>query len=110
MGYNKAWYEKNREAQLRYVTRNNKRYKEKAREIIDTAKDVPCLDCGNKFPPVAMDFDHVRGIKIKDISQMMTCNPEKILAEIAKCEVVCACCHRIRTAARLSLMDKATAS
>jgi hypothetical protein len=67
--------------------------------IVNKLKDVPCADCGRKWPAVAMDFDHVRGEKITDIGRMVQSaySVETLLAEIAKCEVVCACCHRIRT-------------
>jgi len=49
-----------------------------------------------------MDFDHVRGEKVLSISAMVHkgFSWESILAEIAKCDVVCSNCHRIRTAAR----------
>lgn len=69
---------------------------------LDELKDVPCADCGGRFPRVCMDFDHVRGEKIDSISRMirMSYSWENILDEIAKCEVVCSNCHRIRTAAR----------
>ncbi|MFF6781445.1 hypothetical protein [Streptomyces sp. NPDC012510] len=69
---------------------------------LDALKDVPCADCGGRFPRVCMDFDHVRGEKIESISRMirMSYSWENILAEIAKCEVVCSNCHRIRTADR----------
>jgi hypothetical protein len=44
-----------------------------------------------------MDFDHREG-KNGDISQMVfTHSPEKLLREIALCDVVCANCHRVRT-------------
>jgi hypothetical protein len=35
---------------------------------------------------------------------------DKLRKEIAKCEVVCACCHRIRTFTLLGLTDKMLAS
>jgi hypothetical protein len=46
-----------------------------------------------------MDFDHVRGEKLFDVSRMVGpgLSLELIKAEIAKCDVVCANCHRIRT-------------
>ena len=46
-----------------------------------------------------MDFDHVNGDKLDDIfaMRMRTVSREAIAAEIAKCEVVCANCHRART-------------
>ena len=49
-----------------------------------------------------MDFDHVRGNKCGIISRMTSApmSAAKLLAEIAKCEVVCANCHRRRTLLR----------
>ena len=45
-----------------------------------------------------MDFDHVRGVKHKNVSELIsTLSKKKIDAEIAKCEIVCSNCHRIRT-------------
>ena len=70
----------------------------KMRTIIDSIKDVPCCDCGNKFPPCAMDFDHVRGEKRFNIGQHIAGHSlDSILSEIEKCDIVCANCHRIRT-------------
>lgn len=62
-------------------------------------KDRPCADCGGSFPPECMDFDHVRGRKEFEIGKS-NFPVERLAAEIAKCEVVCANCHRIRTKAR----------
>ena len=68
------------------------------RAIIAEAKNVPCKDCTGRFPTCVMDFDHVSGIKVKDVSSMITHSPTpELLAEIKKCEVVCANCHRVRT-------------
>lgn len=50
---------------------------------------------------MVLEFDHVTGTKSFDVGQ---CLPryawESILDEIEKCEVVCASCHRRRTARR----------
>lgn len=50
-----------------------------------------------------MDFDHQKD-KFKAVSRMVRegYGEEKILQEIAKCELVCAVCHRIRTFAELA--------
>lgn len=77
------------------------------RAWLNTIKDHPCLDCGRKFPPVAMDFDHIQGEKISSITDMWSWSREKAQAEIAKCELVCGNCHRIRTIARLRAQRKA---
>jgi hypothetical protein len=69
------------------------------RAIIVKAKSSGCVDCG--FLDVrALDFDHVRGRKSFTISDGNAVGVERLLAEIAKCEVRCANCHRIRTVER----------
>jgi hypothetical protein len=58
------------------------------------------MDCGGKFPPEAMDFDHVRGSKRYNIGGNEQLNYATLQVEMDKCDVVCANCHRIRTRAR----------
>jgi hypothetical protein len=73
------------------------------RRYIDSLKTgKPCSDCGGTFPPVAMDFDHVRGIKRFSVSKIggSQMAMETLLEEIAKCELVCSNCHRVRTQKR----------
>lgn len=48
-----------------------------------------------------MDFDHVRGEKLANVSDLVGAPTEDLLAEVAKCELVCATCHRVRTSDRL---------
>lgn len=68
------------------------------RAWLHTQKLGPCADCGQSFPPVAMDFDHKPGeIKSFQVGDSMSRSKETLLAEIAKCELVCANCHRVRT-------------
>ena len=80
--------------------------KEAYRTLIDSTKDVPCLDCSQRFPPECMDFDHVRGEKFAGVGRMGHVNLERIRLEIAKCEVVCANCHRTRTKKRRLLSSE----
>jgi len=72
-------------------------------------KNGPCMDCGGTFPVVCMDLDH-RDPDDKDRSMPGVTGPSnmsravgwsKVLAEIQKCDLVCANCHRLRTATRL---------
>lgn len=66
-------------------------------------KRGPCTDCGQTFDPICMDFDHLPGTdKILNVGRMVTRKFAwaKIEAEIAKCELVCANCHRLRTKKR----------
>ena len=70
--------------------------------MIVEAKSVPCVDCENSYPYYVMDMDHVRGVKQFQLS--VAANKRKALPtiqeEIAKCDVVCANCHRERTFSR----------
>ena len=74
---------------------------------IDLLKAAPCLDCSRTYPPVAMDFDHVRGEKVSGIARMWSWRRERVLAELAKCDLVCANCHRVRTYGRSELIAEA---
>lgn len=70
------------------------------RRFIAALKNHPCADCGVRFPPIVMDFDHVRGEKKLSVSLAASRKKEIILEEAKKCDVVCSNCHRIRTAKR----------
>lgn len=60
-----------------------------------------CIDCGYNAHPAALDFDHLPGtVKVRDIKSGQQLGWAALRAEIAKCEVVCANCHRIRTVTR----------
>lgn len=61
-----------------------------------------CVDCGYKDHPEALDFDHLpEFIKSANISNLIHRGPwSAIEAEISKCEVRCANCHRVMTARR----------
>lgn len=73
---------------------------------IQSLKDSPCLDCGGRFRPEAMDFDHrASEEKAFAISKQPTLSEVRILAEIAKCDLVCSNCHRVRTADRRASSD-----
>lgn len=70
------------------------------KKLVDDLKaSTSCKDCGLKYHPCVMDFDHVRGEKVEHVSVMISrgYSLEAIQAEIAKCELVCSNCHRMRT-------------
>jgi hypothetical protein len=59
------------------------------------------VDCGER-DPIVLEFDHVRGSKTGNVTRMMynKVSVEKLKAEIAKCDVRCANCHRRKTTER----------
>ena len=65
--------------------------------LIETMK-CGCMDCGEK-DVVVLEFDH-RDPKEKsgDISSLRFGSTKQLKEELAKCDVVCANCHRKRTA------------
>ena|SRR5712691_7395370 len=106
VAYMRRWYSDpaNAAIQKRRVRANQAvRHIEIVRRITEI-KSQPCTDCGGSFDPVCMDFDHLDGNdKVPGGIARLVANAygwEAIMAEIAKCELVCANCHRLRTAAR----------
>ena len=88
---------------LARVKSHNARFRAARRAFLHELKSVPCMDCGGRFDPVCMDFDHRPGeIKLMSIGDAASGykSNTKLLAEIAKCDVVCANCHRLRTKSR----------
>jgi hypothetical protein len=71
----------------------------------------PCVDCGENNP-VVLEFDHVRGVKKNRVSVLASRGAYSISvlqAEIDKCEVRCANCHRIKTAKQFGWYANLTA-
>ncbi|ACH62143.1 hypothetical protein MYRNA_144 [Mycobacterium phage Myrna] len=71
-------------------------------------KSGPCTDCGGTFHHFQMDWDHIGDDKEFDVGKAVRIGygKKRILAEIAKCELVCANCHRLRTWRRLHPEDE----
>ncbi|MGH7894856.1 MAG: hypothetical protein ACREQL_09315, partial [Candidatus Binatia bacterium] len=78
----------------------------KTARVAELKLKAGCADCGYNSHPDALEFDHVpgRGAKVAPVSALVGNDRAwpAIAAEIAKCDVVCANCHRIRTANRRS--------
>lgn len=76
-------------------------YRQSLREFKAAFKNKPCADCGLQFSSIAMEFDHQAGFaKINKVSYPL--GRRASIAEIAKCEVVCVLCHRLRSYATYS--------
>lgn len=102
--YARKWYAANKERHLKLIYKNRKKYVKEIRKIIEIAKAKPCADCGMQYHTCVMDFDHIKGEKLFNIGQTATkFGVETLFEEIAKCEVVCANCHRIRSFIRRGL-------
>ena len=94
----KKWYKKNRKHFLELVNKHKKNRRNEFKELIEERKDVPCMRCGEKFHPAAMDFVHRDGedkkFNISDASRKIY-SKEKLISEINKCDIICANCQKI---------------
>jgi hypothetical protein len=101
--YSRAYYERNKERVKAKAAEGNRNQRRRHRiRIYEYLLQHPCVDCG-ETDPLVLEFDH------RDPSQKLfsvanganqTWSWEKIEAEIAKCDVRCANCHRRRTKAQ----------
>jgi predicted Zn-ribbon and HTH transcriptional regulator len=94
--YNVRYYQRNRQREIdRVMTRQRARL-----EFLRELRKVPCKDCGCTYLPHQMDFDH-RDPATKSFgltgSRAMLAPQQRLLEEIAKCDIVCANCHAVRT-------------
>ncbi len=107
--YGKEHYAANRQRYIDQAAIVRRRVAlERSRYLIEFFRSHPCADCG-EGDPVVLEFDHLRD-KSFDIGTMLCARDwETILAEIAKCDVVCANCHRRRTARRRAVLTGAVA-
>lgn len=97
--YNRAYYRSNCEKYKEHRRRNQPRYRNQRRQLLlDYVQGKSCVDCG-ETDPVVFEFDHVHGDKEHDIGAMISMYAwPRILAELQKCVIRCANCHRRKTA------------
>lgn len=107
--YGKEHYEANKQRYIDQAAARKRRVSlERWTYLIDYFALNPCRDCGES-DPLVLEFDHL-GDKEFNISQGLVSKPwQVILDKIAKCDVVCANCHRRRTASRGGHMRAAVA-
>jgi hypothetical protein len=94
------WRKNNKEIVKRMDKEKLKKNKLRNKTYVNKIKDVPCKDCNKKYDFFCMEFDHCKGKKqynISDLANMNYSSLTKIKNEIEKCEVVCVACHRLRS-------------
>jgi hypothetical protein len=95
--YDAAWYQANKARRQAKVKADREMY---VAWLDSLKKGKPCTDCGRIYPSYVMEWDHlpeaVKTLVVAD-TRRAAHSRERILAELEKCELVCANCHRERT-------------
>jgi hypothetical protein len=102
------WYLRNRDKHIQNVAKNRKLSRPETRQYVwDYLLTHPCVDCGES-DPIVLEFDHVRGQKIDSVAKMVAKGYSlgSIIAEIEKCEVRCANCHREKSIIQFGWFNK----
>ena len=95
--YRRSHYEANHE---KYKAKAKAWREDQKRKFVAWLETQSCADCGIDDHRL-LDLDHVRGDKVMNVSKMIgTCSDKALWEEVDKCDVVCANCHRLRTAER----------
>lgn len=90
--WNKTYYEKNKQ---KFIDDVNKRRREKQQWFKELKRGLQCTLCPENHP-ACLQFHHKdRKEKEDTVCRMVLRNlsKDRILAEIAKCEVLCSNCH-----------------
>ena len=65
-----------------------RRQRSRVKAFMRSLKDAPCLDCGVRYPPCVMDWDHV-GPKTSNINRLARARSSaSLMRELAHCELV----------------------
>ena len=98
--YRRAHYLANRDDYIRREVARMAGYREANRALLLAyLLDHPCVDCG-EADPIVLDFDHRDpSTKRNEVARLASTKSwPQVLAEIEKCDVRCANCHRRKTA------------
>lgn len=95
-------YHLNPEVRQATAQANKMRRAERLAKLNALKESKPCVDCNKYFEGYLMDFDHLpEYTKTKNVSYLIDSRGwEKVLEEIAKCDLVCCMCHRKRSRQR----------
>ena len=67
--------------------------------LLEYKEKQGCIDCGENYPHYILEFDHKPEFEKSGIVYKILCDKglDAAWEEIAKCDVVCANCHKLRT-------------
>lgn len=81
---------------LDYIKQKQREDKRKRKEQAIQYLGNRCSRCGNQFHPAVYEFHHLDPkTKDKDPSKMLQLKWSRVIAELDKCILLCANCHRL---------------
>lgn len=101
--WEKRYYENHEHYRDSHNTSRNKARAQNARKVFEYLANHPCINCGES-DPIVLEFDHRdKNDKIESISNLVFHSSWKIIKnEIEKCDVLCANCHRRKSAVQFN--------
>ena len=94
--YNREYYQRNRQHLLNKQREKNRRFAESRRKwLVEYKKTLSCVRCGENHP-ATLTFHHRKGTeKSFEIGNIVSLGVslKRVIAEIEKCDVLCANCH-----------------
>ena len=101
--WDNRYYEKHRHYRDSHNASRNKIREQNARKVFEYLKQHSCIKCG-ETDPIVLEFDHREGAeKVENISNLiLNSSWKQIESEIEKCDVLCANCHRRKSAAQFN--------
>lgn len=88
----KEWYEKNKPLLLEKQRLKKRERKLQAIEYLGGL----CVSCGHSHHPAVFEFHHRNPAeKDRDPSKLLNATWERLKAELDKCDLLCANCHRM---------------
>jgi hypothetical protein len=95
-GYNREYYQRNRKHLLEKQREKNRRLAGNRRKwLVEYKRTLSCIRCGENHP-ATLTFHHKKSTdKSFEIGNAIALGVslQKLIAEIEKCEVLCANCH-----------------
>ena len=93
---------KRKQYQYDYMRKRRPEFVERNRILANKRKEMlidmfgrACADCGGTYPSAVFHFHHVQP-KTNEVSNMLAGSLGPLMAEVAKCVMLCANCHIIR--------------
>jgi hypothetical protein len=101
INWNKRYYANHQHYRDSHNTSRSKIREQNARKVFEYLKQHSCAECGES-DPIVLEFDHREAAeKIESISNLiLNSSWRRIESEIEKCDVLCANCHRRKSAAQ----------